>query len=152
MENKEITTTNVAEPKESKWLRYYLIPMLVFIIAISGLTYDLYLTNKEKDTLRDNLSKEQLLNSTCSIQRDSLTKAVNRLSVYKSLTLAMVHRDEATDLLKYKVGDFVYLKRDSSKVLVSDIIMGGANYEYYVRYKVMYKDKTTEEVAPELVY
>jgi hypothetical protein len=64
----------------------------------------------------------------------------------------MVHRDEATSLLKYKVGDFVYMKRDSSRVVISDIVIGGAKYEYYVRYKVLYKDKTTEEVAPELIY
>ena len=64
----------------------------------------------------------------------------------------MVHRDEATSMLKYKVGDFVYLKRDSAKVVVDDIIVGGAKYEYYVKYRVLHKDNHTEEVKPELVY
>lgn len=127
MENQN---NNEKEKTSTTWLRYYLIPMLVFIIAISGLAYKLYTSNQDNAEMKDKLSKEQLLNSTCSIQRDSLNKAVKRLSVYKSLTLAMVQRDEATELLKYKVGDFVYLKRDSSKVVISDIIIGGAHYEY----------------------
>lgn len=146
------TQQNNTEKKSSVWKRYYLLPMSFMILSICGLVYDIYLTNQENKEASDKLSKEQLLNSTCSFKRDSLSKEVERLSIYKSLTKAMVHRDEATSLLKYQVGDFVYLKRDSSHVLISDIIIGGAKYEYYVRYKVMYENKDTEEVAPELIY
>ena len=143
---------NTEEKKSSNWKRYYLLPMSFLILSICGLAYDLYLTDKESDEANAKFAKEQLLNSTCNYKRDSLTKEVIQLSVYKSLTKAMVHRDEATSLLKYKVGDFVYMKRDSSKVVISDIVIGGAKYEYYVKYKVLYKDKSTEEVIPELIY
>lgn len=140
------------QKKSSTWKRYYLLPMSFMILVIFGLAYYLYLTDKEKDQANADLSKEMLVNSTCSFKRDSLLKEVKQLSIYKSLTKAMVHRDEATVLLKHKVGDFVYLKIDSSRVIISDIIIGGAQYEYYIKYKVLYKDKTTEDIAPELIY
>lgn len=107
---------------------------------------------QEHSKTQTELDKERSGKTSCLATRDSLFRENARLSIYKSLSLAMVHRDEATSLLKYKVGDFVYMKRDSSKVVISDIIIGGAKYEYYVKYKVLYKDKSTEEVIPELIY
>jgi hypothetical protein len=139
------------ETKRTNWAKITLIAILA-ISAYGGLIWALRDTNVELKETNSKLLKEQSLNSTCSYKRDSLTREVISLSVYKALTKAMVHRDEATILLKYKVGDFVYMKRDSSKVVISDILIGGAKYEYYVKYKVLYKDKSTEEVIPELIY
>ena len=149
MENQNISE----EQRIKKNLKWTVIFVFAFAtIMYSGLIWALMDSKKTNQETNDKLLKEQSLNSTCSYKRDSLTKEVKELSIYKSLTKAMVHRDEATILLKYKVGDFVYMKRDSSRVVISDIVIGGAKYEYYVRYKVLYKDKTTEEVAPELIY
>ena len=149
MENQNISE----EQRIKKNLKWTVIFVFAFAtIMYSGLIWALMDSKKTNQETSDKLLKEQSLNSTCSYKRDSLTKEVKELSIYKSLTKAMVHRDEATSLLKYKVGDFVYMKRDSSRVVISDIVIGGAKYEYYVRYKVLYKDKTTEEVAPELIY
>ena len=149
MENQNISE----EQRIKKNLKWTVIFVFAFAtIMYSGLIWALMDSKKTNQETNDKLLKEQSLNSTCSYKRDSLTKEVKELSIYKSLTKAMVHRDEATSLLKYKVGDFVYMKRDSSRVVISDIVIGGAKYEYYVRYKVLYKDKTTEEVAPELIY
>lgn len=138
--------------KSSNWKRYSLLPMAFMILSICGLTYDLYLTYEEKEQANSELSSEKVLNSTCTFKRDSLMKEVKRLSIYESLTKAMVHRDEATLLLQYKVGDFVFLKRDSSKAVISDIIIGGSKYQYYIKYKVLFKDNSTEEIIPELIY
>ena len=126
--------------------------VLFAAFAYSGLIWAIVQDKKDLAQSNERLLKEQKLNTTCSYNRDSLNKEVANLSIYKSLTKAMVHRDEATKLMKYKVGDFVYMKRDSSKVVVSDIVIGGAKYEYYIRYKVLYKDQSTEEVIPELLY
>ena len=124
--------------------------ILISIIAVFvWLVQDGKKTNEEKDI---QLLNEQKLNSTCTYKRDSLIKIVNELSIYRSLTQAMVNRDEATSPLKYKVGNMVYLKRDSAKVVISDIIIGGSKYEYYVKYKVLHKDNLSEEVIPELIY
>jgi hypothetical protein len=124
--------------------------ILISIIAVFvWLIQDGKKANEEKNV---QLLNEQKLNSTCSYKRDSLVQIVNELSIYRSLTQAMVNRDEATSPLKYKVGNMVYLKRDSAKVVISDIIIGGSKYEYYVKYKVLHKDNVSEEVIPELIY
>lgn len=124
--------------------------ILISIIAVFvWLVQDGKKANEEKNV---QLLNEQKLNSTCSYKRDSLIQIVNELSIYRSLTQAMVNRDEATSSLKYKVGNIVYLKRDSDKVVISDIIIGGSKYEYYVKYKVLHKDNVSEEVIPELIY
>jgi len=134
-----------------KMLTNFLIFLGVGIIIFTLCWYNVTTQSELKES-KDKLAKEQLLNSTCSYKRDSLTKEVIQLSIYKSLTKAMVHRDEATSLLKYKVGDFVFMKRDSGRVVISDIVIGGSKYEYYVKYKVLHKDNSSEEVIPELVY
>lgn len=124
--------------------------ILLSIIALFvWLVQDGKKANEEKNV---QLLNEQKLNSTCSYKRDSLIQIVNELSIYRSLTKAMVNRDEATSPLRYKVGNMVYLKRDSTKVVISDIIIGGSKYEYYVKYKVLHKDNVSEEVIPELIY
>lgn len=100
----------------------------------------------------DKSLQEQSLNTTCSYKRDSLNKEVIQLSVYKSLTKAMVARDEAVNLLPHKVGDVVYTKNDSSKAVIEDVLLGGSKYNYYVKYKLLLKDNTTREITPELIY
>lgn len=98
------------------------------------------------------LLKEQSDNINCLYKRDSLFREVQQLSSYKALTSAIAHRDKATALLKYKIGDIVRLKADSAKAVIYDIIIGGSKYEYYIKYKVQLKNKTSEEVSPDLVY
>lgn len=122
------------------------------ICIYAGLVWLIIIIKSDLKESNKKLQDEQSLNSTCSYKRDSLTRENKQLSTYKSLTKAMVHRDEATSMLPYKIGDAVYLKRDSNRVIIDDIIIGGAKYEYYVKYKVLYKDNHTEEVKPELVY
>jgi len=89
----------------------------------------------------------QLLNT-----KDSLFEINAFLSKYRALTVAMTYRDNVRMPLKYNVGSEVILKRDSSKVIVTDIIVGGGKYEYYIKYKVMLRNGKEEEVVPELLY
>lgn len=98
------------------------------------------------------LNKERSSKTSCFATRDSLFRENARLSIYKSLSLAMVHRDEATKELKYQFGDVAHMKLDSSRVVIKAVIIGGSKYDYYIKYKVQYKDKTVEEVEPELLY
>ena len=127
----------------------------VCIFAILCYSSFIWVILEDKKTIKEtnsNIIKEQNVNFTCSYKRDSLIKEVNKLSIYKALTKAMVFRDEATILLNYKVGDIVYTKLDSSRVIIEDIIIGGSKYQYYIKYRILYKDKKTEEVIPELIY
>lgn len=104
------------------------------------------------DTTQDQLSVEKLANATNTQKIDSLSKVNSELSKYKTLTQAMLYRDVATKGLEHSVGETVYLKNDSSKVAIEDIIIGGSKYNYYVRYKVKGKDNVEQEVIPELIY
>ncbi|MBC7861954.1 MAG: hypothetical protein IAF38_03215 [Bacteroidia bacterium] len=159
MEETPINTTPTPAPtptpepaqKKSKW---YLWVLAFLIIASYGTIMYVFFSDVKKSLADTNekLLKEQKDNSRCNYVRDSLFREVKSLSTYKALTKAMIQRDEALGFLKYKIGDFVYLKRDSSHVVVSDVVFGGSKYEYYVKYKVLYKDSKTEEVLPELVY
>lgn len=130
-----------------------IIILAVFIIVGFGCFVFIIIDQAEKLEAKNNLLlQEEADKSTCVYKRDSLLKEVMRLSTYKSLTKAMIHRDEATSLLKYGVGDRVCIKRDSSQGVISDVIIGGSKHQYYVKYKVLHKDNTIEEVIPELIY
>lgn len=126
--------------------------ILFAILAYSSLVWVIKEDKKEIREKSEKLSIEQNFNSVCSLKRNSLLKENEQLSIYKTLTKAMVHRDNATQGLKYKVGDVVIMKRDSSSVLIEDIIIGGSKYNYYVKYKVVHTDKTMEDVVPELIF
>jgi hypothetical protein len=128
------------------------ISLLLALILYATLVIIINMNRDDANRTRAKLAAEEKQNYACTYKTDSLLKEVNNLSKYKSLTLAMIHRDEAEILLKYKVGDVIYLKRDSSRVVVEDILIGGAKYEYYIRYKVLHIDKSIEEVKPELIY
>lgn len=86
------------------------------------------------------------------VTRDSLMRINMYLAKYRTLTEAMTYRDSIRLPMKYKVGDVVRLKRDSARAVVSDIIVGGSGHEYYIKYKVLFKNNTTEEIIPELLY
>lgn len=83
---------------------------------------------------------------------DSLAREASLFSQYRSLGLAMTHRDEASRLLPYKIGQTVYRKTDSSRVVISDVIIGGSTNEYYMRYKITDKENHVTEIIPELLF
>lgn len=143
--------TSAPQKHQRSW-KFIFMMLLLVAMAVSGYVYTVLNYSKSLSDTQAKLLKEQQENSTCTYKRDSLFKEVQQLSIYKALTKAMVHRDEATVLLSHQVGDFVYLKRDSARAVISDIIIGGSKYEYYIKYKVLYKDNSTEEVIPELIY
>jgi len=107
---------------------------------------------EQLDEVQSKLQKELLLNSSCNHHVDSLVYINRELSKFKSLTMAMVHREDATKDLKYQVGDIVYLKQDSSRVVVEDILIGGGKYNYFIKYRVLFKDDARKEVTPEMIY
>ena len=144
---------NSEEKKMNKKIIWICVFVFLFsIIMYSGMIWAIVNDKKDLKEVNSKLLIEQSLNSTCSYQRDSLVQEVNNLSNYKALASAMSNRDKATSSLKYKVGDRVYLKSDSSRVVISDIIVGGSTYEYYIKYKVLHKDNLLEEIKPELIY
>jgi azurin len=105
----------------------------------------------EQNRTNEALQKELLLNSNCNHHVDSLQYINGELSKYQNLTLAMVHKNEALEGLKV-VGDIVYMKSDSSRVVIEDVVIGGGKYNYYIKYRVIFKDDKVKEVSPEMIY
>lgn len=139
----------------SKKTTYILIAALVAVLLLTVI----YLMNRkinegtqkieqlEKKLLTSNIDFNKLVHT-----RDSLLRVNQFLSQYKALTLAMTYRDNVRQPLQYGIGQTVYLRRDSSKAVVSDIVVGGGKHEYYLKYKVVFRDKTEEYIVPDMLY
>ena len=128
----------------SYWIGFALI-LVMFAI-------NLYISNGELVQSRSLLQNEISKNSTCNYLTDSLHRMNTSLSKFKTLTFAMIHRDESVKELKHQVGDIVTMKSDSVKGVIEDVIIGGGKYSYYIKYRVLFSDKTTREVIPELIF
>lgn len=134
--------------------------LIIFLIVIFlGLIAAIVMQNmkvKEKELqikeLQSKYSSENSRYNKISATKDSLMLINSFLAKYRALTEAMTYRDSVRIPMQYKIGDVVHLKRDSSRAIISDIVVGGSKYDYYIKYKVMFKDKTTEDIIPELLY
>lgn len=104
------------------------------------------------DSTNTELSNFQSLSIAKTIYIDSLHKVNSLLSKYRTLTEAMSYRDSIRKPLEFKIGENIRMKRDSSYVLVDDIIVGGDKFSYYIKYIVEHKDKSLETVSPEKLY
>lgn len=105
------------------------------------------ITNMQQASKNANQKFKQLKKS-----QDSIMLINSFLARYRSLTVAMSYRDSIRLSMKYQIGDVVHLKRDSSRAIISDIIVGGGRHEYYIKYELMLKNGNKEEVVPELIY
>ena len=127
----------------------------VFLLYAIGFGSMIWAIQKDKQALSETTNKlieEQNISSSCSTTRDSLKKANEGLSKFKTLSMAMIQRDEIVSQLKHKVGDVVYMKNDSARVVIEDLFVGGCKYNFYIKFKVLYEDQSTKEVIPELIY
>jgi len=138
-------------------------PLIITIIVAVVLTailsffiYDLNKSNKLKEdnlkVLQANLVNETKIIAKVSKTRDSLLKRVGYFQQYTSLVDATFFRDSTAKSLKFKAGDIALLKPDSSKVVIKEIIIGGTQYEHYIKYKVVLKDRSQLEITPEMLY
>jgi hypothetical protein len=137
----------------------FLITLLFSILLLSILSIVIYNLNKTKNEREAKIQtlESYLVNESNSIERvsktrDSLAGQLKYFKKYESLVDATFFRDSTISLLKYKAGDIVLLKPDSSKVVIKEIIIGGTQYEYYIKYKVILKDRSQLEITPELLY
>ncbi len=133
------------------WITAISITLIVGLWAFMDYQKSVDAAAEQKRT-NEALQKELLLNSSCNHHVDSLEYINGELSKFKNLTMAMVHREEATKSLKYQVGDIVMLKSDSSRVVIEDLLIGGGKYNYFIKYRVLFKDDSRKEVTPEMIY
>jgi predicted RNase H-like nuclease (RuvC/YqgF family) len=130
--------------------------LCVIFLGLVGAIVFQNIAVKERDQKINDLnakySSENIRYKQINKTKDSLMRINMFLAKYRILTEAMTYRDSIRTPMQYKIGDIVYLKRDSSRAVVSDIIVGGSKHEYYIKYKVLFKNNTTEDIIPELLY
>ena len=83
-----------------------------------------------------------------SFEKDSLKKNLNYLWGYKPLVMTSYLRDRITANFDYKPGDIVRMKTDSSIVLVTDIVLGGNEYNYFLKFLIKNRKGECKEVSP----
>jgi hypothetical protein len=127
----------------------------IILTLVAGIFYTNMIFDQHKAEINDYQSKVEKLESSqrnSDKRADSLFKEASMFAKYRTLDLAMTHRDAAGALLKFEIGEAAYLKSDSSRVIVSDIVIGGSSNMYYIRYRITNKNNLTEEIIPELLF
>lgn len=79
---------------------------------------------------------------------DSLERNLNVLWPHRSLVHNARLRDRVAEGLNFKPGDIALLKQDSSRVVITDIIVGGNAFTYYVNYLVRTSKGENKQVSP----
>ncbi|HNW90724.1 MAG TPA: hypothetical protein PKN48_13770 [Bacteroidales bacterium] len=110
--------------------------------------------NHERAMAEIQLQYEHELNSLAKSRKtvDSLRKIATHLNKYFALVEAAYTRDSSRIAIPHVIGDIVKLKIDGSNVVITDIVVGGGMFEYYLRYRVMHSDRQTEEISPEMIF
>lgn len=148
---------NPQKEKKSGHPKLWLIIGFLALFAIIGLLIYSNINsqrNHERAMAEIQLQYEQELNSLAKSRKtvDSLRKIAVHLNKYVALVEAAYTRDSSRIAIPHMIGDIVNLKIDGSKVVITDIVVGGGLFEYYLRYRVMHSDRQTEEISPEMIF
>ncbi|MPM04648.1 hypothetical protein SDC9_50927 [bioreactor metagenome] len=153
----ETPTPNTPQKENKSHAKAWrIVGISLLIILIGALVYfNLTASQRHQKAMNDMELKYQqeiarltMANKTI----DSLFKVAAHLEKYRGLVEAGYTRDSSRIVIPHKIGDIVKLKFDSSNVVITDIIVGGGQFEYYVRYRVMHSNRKEEEIAPEMVF
>lgn len=142
-----------------KKLKPWLIVLIVLVVITLGVIYWQNQSLKADEigmaALKSNieqLQKEMKLiqrkKHEVEINRDSLQKNLNFLWQYKTLVQASKVRDQVGANFNFYPGDRVRLKADSSVVVITDLIVGGNRYNYFIKFLVKNNKGTQSEVSP----
>lgn len=145
------------KPKEKPKALYIIIfcfmlfTIILSIVAVSGWKSNSELSREiiKKDSLY-NIKNTNLNYATKT--RDSLNRVLTGIEPYRGLTDAMLFRDSSLMKIPYQVGQVVYLKPDSARVVINKVIIEGGKYEYFVGFSVVFEDRTTETISPDIIY
>ena len=93
---------------------------------------------------------KELLSLSKSLDKkgDSLKRNLDILWPNRALVYNARLRDKVAEGLELKPGDVAMMKADSSKVIITEIIVGGNQFTYYVHYLVRNPKGEAKEVSP----
>ena len=102
----------------------------------------------EMQFLKNELKQLRSNNRSLGHIKDSLEGNLQFLWGYKTLVKTARLRDEIGEDLPFNPGDRVRMKADSSIVVITDLIAGGSQFNYYIKYSVKTRKGTSTEVSP----
>ena len=108
-------------------------------------------TNKKDLEMAKMLMTEANKSESYRYKNDSLATITRENIAYRELVRKMVARDMSGKSELPEVGSIVIFKNDSTRGVLSDIIIGGGKFDYYVKCRVVRKDGTTAEIKPEML-
>ena len=162
MEEPENRIESKIEDKRERKKVFYITISVVFIICLLVI----YFLNKSMNAEEENYNKSvkemsldikrlkseskelKSINSEMKFMKDSLQKNMDFLWIYKTLVQSSKLRDEVGTTFSFKPGDKVRLKMDSTAVLITDLVIGGNTFNYYIRFLVKNNKGLTSEVSP----
>jgi hypothetical protein len=148
--------------KKNRNNKIYLIGLVLFIGAILLFYFQQQSIKKEeaiyKKSLSDLQAELKLMtsemhqlkrdNKSLDHKKDSLQNNLNFLWKYKTLVNTANLRDQIGADLPFTAGERVRMKSDSSIVVVTDLIVGGNTYNYFIKYVVKNKKGLDVDVSP----
>lgn len=87
-------------------------------------------------------------NYIVSSKKDSLQNNLNYLWHYKPLVQSSKFRDDVGANFNFHPGDRVRLKSDSSIVVLTDILIGGNRYNYFIKFMAKNNKGNAVELSP----
>jgi len=159
MQNKNMSTT---EEKDTTKRRLW-ITVITITVFSSLIIFLLYKNLLDEDQLRQSQVQEMReeideLNANLKAlgkdkrsltkSRDSLQQNVNYIWPMRSLVYNAKLRDKVLADLELKPGDACRLKSDSSIVVITDVIVGGNQYTYFVNYRARNKKGISSDYSP----
>jgi hypothetical protein len=150
------------EQKKKRRKKAFILLILLFTGSILILFFQQRSFNEEEEMYKNSLGDLQsemkimknqihelkLNNKSLDHKKDSLQKNLSFLWKYKTLVQTARLRDQIGEDLSFESGERVRMKADSSIVVITDIIVGGNTYNYYIKYLVKTHKGLILDVSP----
>lgn len=128
-----------------------IIGLLLFLINLTRTKKEeqLSLLINKMEQLTEELKSIKKQNKTLTKTNRKLQRKVTFYDPFESIIYNAHLRDRVYKGIPIKPGDVAVMKADSSKVVVTDVIIGGNRYSYYVNYMCKKRNGESVQVKPE---
>jgi len=141
--------------RNKKWIIVLISIILITVLIIFWQNKSIREDEKGIAELKENIKELTLQFKTIKrkkheveVNRDSLQQNLDYLWQYKSLVQSTKFRDQIGLNFDFKPGDRVRLKSDSSIVVLTDLLVGGNKYNYFIKFIVKNNKGAVVEVSP----
>jgi hypothetical protein len=127
------------------------IALLLFLINLTRTKKEEQLAqlSKKMDQMSEEMRTLEKNNKSLEKNNQKLQRKVNFYDPFESIIYNAFLRDRVYKGIQIKPGDVAVMKADSSKVVVTDVIVGGNRYSYYVHYMCKKRNGESVQVKPE---